>query len=169
MNKFEKVSFEQYLKDYRSTFSDSTLPDTGIKEYYDDIKLPKRATTGSAGYDIFLPFPVSLYSMGIITIPTGLKVHTNCDTFLMILPRSGLGFKNFTRLANTAGVVDSDYIQSDNEGHIFIKMRLESLSANSNLRLDVGQAFAQGIFLPYEITVDDEVDTKRNGGIGSTS
>ena len=41
--------------------------------------------------------------------------------FLGIYPRSGQGFKYGIKLANTVGIIDSDYYHSDNEGHIFIK------------------------------------------------
>lgn len=89
----------------------------------------------------------------------------NTDYVLLIFPRSGLGFKYQAQLANSTAVVDCDYINSDNEGHIFIKLVNrgdKEFSVTSNT------AISQGIFLEYGITEDDHVETERNGGFGST-
>jgi dUTP pyrophosphatase len=69
---------------------------------------------------------------------------------------------------NTVGVIDSDYFYSDNEGHIFIKITNDT---NEGKVVDVasGQGFAQGIFMTYGVTVDDDVTEQRNGGFGSTT
>ena len=79
---------------------------------YDSIELPKRATKGSAGYDIRAPHGFLLNAGESIKIPTGLRVHIADGWFLGCMPRSGLGFKYEIRLANTFGVVDSDYINA---------------------------------------------------------
>ena len=86
----------------------------------------------------------------------------------MIYPRSGLGFKFRLQLNNTVGVIDSDYFYSDNEGHIFIKITNDT---NEGKVVDVaaGQGFAQGIFMTYGVTEDDDVTEERNGGFGSTT
>ena len=81
-------------------------------------------------------------------------------------PRSGLGFKFRLMLNNTVGVIDSDYYYSDNEGHIHIKL---FNGGSRRLEIAAGEAFAQGIFLPFGITEDDSATAKRNGGFGSTS
>ena len=65
------------------------------------------------------------------------------------------------------GVIDSDYYYSDNEGHIFIKI-VNSDPEKRPLDIRAGQAFAQGIFLRYGITEDDDISNARNGGFGST-
>ena len=52
--KFEKVSLEEFMKDWCDTFDlDSSDEDTKreVEDIYNSIKLPKRATAGSAGYD----------------------------------------------------------------------------------------------------------------------
>ena len=87
---------------------------------------------------------------------------------LKIYPRSGLGFKFRLQLNNTVGIIDSDYFGSDNEGHIFIKITNDS-NENKTLSLKAGEGFAQGIFLPFGITTDDDADGVRNGGFGSTT
>ena len=69
--RFEKVSFEQYKKDYFDTFN--TLEN--VEEIYNDIKLPKRATKGSAGYDYFAPFDIVLKPNETIKVPTGIRVY----------------------------------------------------------------------------------------------
>ena len=79
-----------------------------------------------------------------------------------------MGFKYRFQLDNSVGVIDSDYARSDNEGHIFLRMTNDSREGKS-LRVPTGTAFAQGIFLPFGITVDDEVRAVRNGGLGSTT
>lgn len=79
--------------------------------------------------------------------------------------RSGLGFKYQICLANTIGVVDADYYFSNNEGHIFIKLVNRG---DKSVHINLGDAFAQGIFMEYGITEDDHVETSRNGGFGST-
>jgi dUTP pyrophosphatase len=85
----------------------------------------------------------------------------------MIFPRSGLGFKFRIQLNNTVGIIDSDYYGSDNEGHIFIKITNDS-NEGRTLSLKKGDGFAQGVFLPYGVTSDDETAAVRNGGFGST-
>ena len=149
---FFKVSEEQYLKD-------------GSIDAYNSIILPKRATTGSAGYDFFAPFDFTLAVGETIKIPTGIRVKIDCGWVLKIYPRSSLGFKYRLSLNNTVGIIDSDYYFADNEGHIFIKM---TNCGDKTLVVEKGKAFAQGIFVEYGITVDDECTTSRTGGIGST-
>ena len=67
-------------------------------------------------------------------------------------------------------MVDSDYFYSDNEGHIFIKLANET-NEGKLVKIKQGEGFAQGVFVEYGITVDDDEDEKeiRNGGFGSTT
>ena len=171
--KFEKVSFEQFKNDYINMFYqyESQLPlgiDEYIKDCYDNIVIPTRATKGSAGYDFVMPFDVELDTFTDINIPTGIKCQIDNGYFLMIVPRSSMGFKNYLRLANTLGVVDSDFFDNkDNEGHIFAKIRVEK-TLEEPIRINRGERFIQGIFVPYGIVDNDSVTTERNGGIGSS-
>ena len=160
MNKFEKVSFDQYVN--------SIGGDVDLRTEYNDIKLPKRATTGSAGYDFFSPFDFELAPNKTIKIPTGIRVLLDKDKFLAIYPRSGLGFKHRMQLDNTVGIVDSDYFGSDNEGHIFIKITNDGREGKT-IHINKGEAFAQGIIAQYFVTIDDETNGRRNGGFGSTT
>ncbi len=56
--KFHKVSFEQFAKDWKDTFEQYSEEE--ICNIYDSLKLPKRATTGSAGYDFYAPVDVTM-------------------------------------------------------------------------------------------------------------
>ena len=87
---------------------------------------------------------------------------------LKIYPRSGLGFKYRLQLNNTVGIIDSDYYYSDNEGHIMIKITNDSKDGKT-VEIRAGEGFAQGIFVEYGITYDDEANEERNGGFGSTT
>ena len=92
----------------------------------------------------------------------------NTDWVLKCYPRSGLGFKYRLQLDNLVGIIDSDYFYSDNEGHIFAKLTNDS-KTNKIVTVRRGDAFMQGIFVEYGITVDDDATEIRNGGFGSTT
>lgn len=162
---FEKVSFEQFKKDYAKG---SDISEERIREIYDNIKLPKRATTGSAGYDFFAPFFIALRPGETLKFPTGIRVKIKEGWCLKLYPRSGLGFKYRLQLDNTVGIIDSDYYNSDNEGHIQAKMTNDSYE-NKIVTVDCGDGYMQGIFVQYGVTKDDDADGVRNGGFGSTT
>lgn len=163
---FFKVSREQFTNSLKEEFPQYSEKD--LDEIYDEIKLPKRATKGSAGYDFYAPFSFSLTPGSTIKIPTGIRVKMEEDWVLKIYPRSGLGFKYRLQMNNTVGIIDSDYYDSDNEGHIFIKMTNCS-NEGRTVEVSAGSGFAQGIFLEYGITVDDDAEGIRKGGFGSTT
>lgn len=167
--KFEKVSREQFYKDMLDEFGMKYgMPEDGLlSEIYDNIKLPHRATSGSAGYDFYSPIHIVLEPGKIVKIPTGIRCNIDNSWFLGVMPRSGQGFKYGLRICNTIGIIDSDYYYSDNEGHIIIKLVNDS-SICKTIDIPVGQGMAQGVFMPYGITVDDECLATRNGGFGST-
>lgn len=157
---FEAVSKEQFIKDFTKLFAFSEVSPS---EAYDNVILPKRATTGSAGYDFVSPFGFTLNKGESIVIPTGIRCKIDESWFLQIVPRSGLGFKFHVTMANTVGIIDSDYYDSDNEGHIMVK-----LIADEPFEIKTGDRFAQGIFMEYGIAVNDDATAKRNGGFGSS-
>ena len=193
MGMFEKVSFAQFKEDFEKVVGTDVKEDI-LQKIYDDIQLPKRSTSGSAGYDFMVPFDVELYRGSNIIVPTGIKAYIDSDAFLALYPRSGMGFKYRVMLANTVGIIDSDYWMSDNEGHIMVKLTYDGMKncyinsgvydenkvvirsyvnndvvyQDSPLVLNQGDKFVQGIFIPYGKTEDDEATTKRNGGMGST-
>ena len=162
--KFEKVSFENFKAAFEADFPQFT----DIKAIYENIKLPKRATTGSAGYDFFTPCDITLAPGETVKIPTGIRSWIENGWVLKLYPRSGLGFKFRLQLNNTVGIIDSDYYYSDNEGHIFCRITNDS-NENKTVSLNAGEGFCQGIFVEYGITIDDDADGIRNGGFGSTT
>lgn len=153
---FEKVSRKQYEKDSLANCNNGD---------YDSIKLPVRATKGSAGYDFFLPMDLDLKVGESVVIATGVRVKIEEGWFLATFPKSGLGFKYRLRLDNTVGIIDSDYYYSSNEGHILTKL---TNCGNKDIHLEKGKAFTQGIFIPFGITTDDNTEGVRDGGFGST-
>ena len=178
--KFEKVSYEQFFEDFVKAFniSDTRELEDGTHEIidlhpivtkvYDSIKLPKRATMGSAGYDFFVPIDLDIVPNTTVKVPTGIRCKMKKNYVLQIYPRSGLGFKYRLQLDNTVGIIDSDYYNSDNEGHIFIKITNDTHEGKT-IELKQGDGFAQGIFNKYYLAKEDKIKIKRNGGFGSTT
>ena len=160
--RFEKVSREQFLAAWQDTF------DRDGDALYDTLQLPRRATKGSAGYDFCTPIDITLAPGETAKIPTGIRAWMEDGWVLHIYPRSGLGFKYRLQLNNTVGIIDSDYYHAANEGHIFIKITNDS-NEGKTVSLLAGDAFAQGIFLEYGITLEDDADGVREGGFGSTN
>ncbi len=150
--KFEKISLQEFLK-------------SGTEETYNEIILPKRATAFSAGYDFFAPETVFVGAGECVKIATGIRAKIQAGWVLKIYPRSSLGFKYRLTLNNTVGIIDGDYYNADNEGHIFIKL---TNCGNLPLTIEKGTAFAQGVFVEYGITEDDDCSAVRHGGFGST-
>ena len=162
MARFVIVSFEQFKAGFDNKSEEE------IKVIYDALKLPKRATKGSAGYDFYAPFDITLAPGETIKIPTGIRVYMEENYVLKLYPRSGLGFKYRLQLNNTVGIIDSDYYYSDNEGHIFAKVTNDS-NENKTVEIKASTGFMQGIFVEYGITFDDDTTSIRNGGFGSTT
>lgn len=179
MIKFEKVSLQQYIKDCREL--GRTLSDQQFEEEWNNIRLPKRATKGSAGYDFYAPYSFSIKSpedrvsslFGVFapsrdyfttTIVTGIRFITDQEVVLICAPRSGQGFKYGLRLQNTVGVIDADYANSDNGGHIKAKLFAEI----EPFEIEQGQGFMQGLIFPYYTVDSDNTSGIRNGGFGST-
>jgi dUTP pyrophosphatase len=140
--------------------------------FSDEIKMPRRSTSKSAGYDIYnnTGYDIIL-EPGQLSDPitTYLKCRMADDNVLLILPRSGHGFKYSVRLANTVGVIDADYYNNENnEGEIFLKLHNQG---EKTLVIKPQEAMCQGIFVSYLTTEDDEdtVGGTRMGGIGSTN
>lgn len=167
MSHFEKVSYSRWKEDCGI----KGLEDKDLKEWYDAIKLPKQATASSAGCDFFMPFNLNFEGGSKFRIATGIRWVTDSSEpadrakVLLVMPRSGLGFKYGIKLSNTVGVIDADYCDSDNEGHIIISLENPS---ETTVPLPEGKPFAQGIVVKYEIPEGAESEEARNGGFGST-
>ena len=158
MNKFHKVSYEQYAND-RNVCDDVAMAE------YEAIKLPHRGTAYSAGYDYYAPFDFTLPPGNTIQFFTGIRMEIDKDKWLACYPRSSLGFKYHVELTNTVGVIDADYFEAKNEGHIGVQLYN---GGDKFLHIKAGDAFMQGIISPYYLTVDDDAAGIREGGFGST-
>ena len=104
--RFEKISEDQFALD------------AGLmagKDTYADIKMPRRATKGSAGYDFYAPYDIELAPGEEMTVHTGIRARISEGWVLVLCPRSGLGFRYRMQLNNTLGIIDSDYYNAKNE------------------------------------------------------
>lgn len=155
MRYFEKISFEQFKKDVQADIN-----------LYNDYLLPKRATKNSVGYDFFAINDIVIKPNEIVKIPTGYKVNFNGDEGLLLIMRSGLGFKYNLRLTNQVGLIESDYYNNEsNEGHMWVSIQNEG---NEEVIISKNKAYCQGVFIKYLITDDDNTNEIRKGGFGST-
>lgn len=156
MRKFYKVSFEELSKHLKIT-----------KEEYEKYPLPKRGTRNSAGYDFHFLKGITINPGETKKIPTGIKAQMNPGEVLLIFIRSSLGTKHHIVLSNQTGIIDSDYFENeDNEGHIFIVIQNTGTTPQTFKKYD---RFAQGIFINYLKTDDDDIKETRKGGFGSTT
>ena len=135
------------------------------------INLPVRKTKNSAGYDIEAAedviVPAFKAGMKPILIKTGLKAYMQADEMLCLYNRSSNPGKKGLILANSVGIVDSDYYGNpDNDGHImfaFFNFKDE------DVEIKKGDCIGQGIFEKFLIVDGDNAEGQRMGGFGSTS
>lgn len=160
--KFEKVSLEQFKED--SVNLGFEYPD--YSKIYNEITLPKRATAGSAGYDFVTPYDLVLHQGEKLLVPSGIRCKIQEGYCMLGFVRSSMGIKKDINLSNECIVLDGDYYNADNEGHIMISIRNVG---NKVFRCNAGDRLIQGIFLPIGITEDDDATAERTGGIGSTN
>lgn len=182
VGRFEKVSFEEFKRSIETikepvnrTSVELPVEDLfksrieyvleNIYDIYNKIQLPSRATSGSAGYDIYLPYDIGILPNLTYLLPTGIKVYIEPGWMFKLYPRSSWS-KTDTRLTNTVGLVDSDYYNnSGNEGHIFI-----SVTSTDGLHHFKTTAFCQGCFEMFGVAENDDGSFKtREGGFGSTT
>lgn len=161
---FYKVSYKQFKEGYKKCFG-FIPPEENIKEMYDNIKLPKRATSGSVGHDIATPVDITIVYGRDVMIPTGLRCEISDGYGMLIFPRSSLGIKKKMSISNTIPVIDSDYFDADNEGHIFLSLKN---SKNEALVLNRGDNIVQALFVQCGVADEEIISQKRIGGIGST-
>lgn len=142
-----------------------------VKDGSQGAVLPLRSTTGSAGYDFFLP-----KNLGDIFIPygdkfffwTNVKVKMPLGIVLILVVRSSVGIKKGLMLTNTEGVIDSDYYgNKENDGNIGISIR--NVGEPEGALIKGGDAVAQGIFHMYMSAENCNGLDDRYGGFGSTT
>ena len=156
---FKKVSNKQFNNDLKTLLN---IED----DHYEFVKMPYRATSGSAGYDFYSPVDITLKPGESAKIPTGIRCKIDDGYVLQIYPRSSLGFKYQMCLLNTVGIIDSDYFNADNEGHIIVGIMNRG---NKDLIINKGDRFVQGIFYKYYLALEDDEKQLRHGGFGSTN
>ena len=174
---FEKITREQWMKEVMNLLQPEHLSEENLEKInkmynklYDDIKLPKRATKYSAGYDFYISGDAFIPSRNSAIILTGIRwvcdKEEDKNKVLQIYPRSGIGFRTGVGLMNTVGIIDADYWEGNNEGHIMLKLYNPM---NSSFEVKDGDAIVQGVITEYH-TCDDEEEIveKRTGGMGST-
>lgn len=132
-----------------------------------DTKLPTRKTTGSAGYDFYLPCDVTIEPYGFSPIiPTGVKAYMQEDEVLLLFIRSSVGILKNVTLSNCVGVIDSDYADNkENDGDIGLRLRNNS---PQTVEFKKGERIMQGIFVKYGTVENDVATGERKGGTGST-
>jgi len=130
-----------------------------IDENY-EVKLPTRSTPGSAGYDFYAPLPIAIPAHGYTHFRTGIIADIEEGYVLLLFPRSSLGMKGI-RIANTVGVIDSDY-------KLEIQCKLVN-DSDEDIVLNTNERYMQGVFVKFGIVENDVVvNNTREGGIGST-
>ena len=139
-----------------------------IKKLRPNAKIPKRATNGSAGMDLYacIDESITLEPGQLAIVPTGIAIelHDNtCAAFLYA--RSGLGVKHGICLSNGVGVIDSDYRGEVCAGLCNVSDKPYVIDPDER----VAQMVIAPVLTPQIIEVDELSDTKRGeGGFGST-
>ena len=136
-----------------------------------NINLPVRSTKNSAGYDIEAAedcvIPAFKPGQKPTLVKTGIKAYMGSDEVLILANRSSNPGKKGLILANSIGVVDSDYYGNpDNDGHImyaFFNFKAE------DIEIKKGERIGQAIFQKYLVTDNDIAQGERTGGFGSTN
>lgn len=155
MRKFEFVS--RYNETRKLINEDGTMT---------QWKLPERSTKNSAGYDFFAIEDFILEPNKITYVPTGVKVKMSDDEMLIIANRSSNPKKKGIILASGINIIDADYYgNSDNDGEI--SLILQNITSNP-IKVSKGDKTVQGVFIKYLKTDNDDSDTERVSGIGST-
>lgn len=135
-------------------------------EEIQELGLPLRKTAGSAGYDFVAPTDLVIPPHDSVQFKTYIKAYLPNGLVLALVPRSSTGMKKRLALANTVGIIDSDYYSNaSNDGNIGVLLCNQSDKIQTLRR---GEAFMQGIFLQYFTTEDDDAQGVRVGGMGST-
>ena len=131
-----------------------------------NVVLPTRATEKSAGYDLRALGGYTLKPGETHFFKTGLKARMEKDDVLLLFPRSSLAIKKGLRLTNSVAVIDADYYGNENnDGHIMISLFNFS---DHEVTIEGQERIAQGIFIKYLTTDDDQASGERKGGFGST-
>lgn len=135
-----------------------------IKKLHPNAIVPEYATLGSAGLD--LTATSESITLGYIEYGTGLAFQIPEGYVGLLFPRSSISSNTTLSLANSVGIIDSDYTGE-------IKLRFRNLVFGSAKRYKVGERIGQLLIVPYpkvKLTVVEELNQtdRGNGGHGST-
>ncbi|OGU60481.1 MAG: deoxyuridine 5'-triphosphate nucleotidohydrolase [Ignavibacteria bacterium GWF2_33_9] len=140
---------------------------TRLNKEFEDIPLPKYATEGSAGMDVYAAISeqITIEPFSTVLVPTNLAIELEEGYECQVRSRSGLAIKNGVFALNAPGTIDSDY-----RGEI--KVILSNFNKVPFI-IQRGDRIAQLVFARYEKVDFYEVDflksTERGaGGFGST-
>ena len=130
-------------------------------------RLPERSTKKAAGYDFYNLEEVTIEPNEIKYVKTGVKATFPEDRALLLLNRSSNPKKKGLVMANSIGIIDSDYYENpDNDGHFmfaFFNIKAE------DIEIKKGDVIGQAIFQKYLTVDNDKAEGERVGGFGSTS
>lgn len=143
-------------------------PVVKIKKLRENAVIPKRATAGSAGADLYacIEKDVTIRPGELAMIPTGIAIELPDSSMgAFLFARSGLGVKHGICLSNGVGVVDSDY-----RGEVCVGLCNVS---DKEYTVTCGERIAQMVIMPVIcaelIQVNELGATQRgSGGFGST-
>ena len=135
------------------------------------INLPVRKTKYSAGYDIEAAedtiVPAFKPGQKPTLVKTGLKAYCEPDEFYMLCNRSSNPGKRGLVMANSVGIIDSDYYENeDNDGHF---MFAYYNFFDHDVEIKKGDTIGQAIFMKYLTVDNDNAEGTRKGGFGSTN
>lgn len=138
-----------------------------MKMMIDGVNPPVRKTKGSCGYDISCPEDIQIYNGCWVDIDLGILMEPGDipeGYCALILPRSSYGVKYKLRLANTCGVIDSDYTMAT------IKAMITAQSYDHYyIEMAKNERILQMVLVPFGIISSEHPPTEeRKGGIGST-
>ena len=126
----------------------------------ESAELPQRATSGSAGYDIRVLEGDTVFPGETIVFRTGIRVHMESSDVLLIFVRSSIGIKRYLMMSTGTSVIDSDFCDE-------IMVPLTNIG-DETMEIKSGERVAQGVFMNYLTTTNDNANGERKGGIGST-
>lgn len=133
----------------------------------EEIILPTRGTSKSAGYDFYSPINIQIQPNQKVCIWSDVKAYMQEGEVLLLFVRSSIGIKRGLRLSNSTGVIDSDYFSNeDNDGNIGIALHNYT---DNIVTIEKGERVCQGVFVPFLVADNGNTDIERNGGIGSTN
>lgn len=159
--------FELVKSTARTAYDVFTDEKGGKHRFEKEITLPTRADPTSAGYDFYIPKDIKIMPNQRVVVFTDVKAYMQPDEVLKMYIRSSKATKDGLMLTLNVGIIDASYYgNDDNDGNIGIPL---VNTTGTTVELKAGERVAQGIFVKYLTTDNDEclADT-RVGGYGSS-